>query len=288
MSRAPVPLPFRFEFQLQSSPSGELGSRTRSDLQPPPTPPGGRTARGALSRVRRPWVTPGTRIQDSVPLGAPIARAHRRGRLGAKVDPHALVEGASPKETSDMQGSHQPKEIQPMPSAQETAELGARENLARVRDILFGDQERTLRKSLDRIEARLGREVQTLRADLDRSLSELEARLGQQLESLGDRTSLDIEDVRRERAAVEAQIEARIDALREEHRTELEELRRALGEAREAQTDRSSLAEMLGEMAERLKSVPERTADGQGSLPGRSASEPVDSTSGELASPTEE
>lgn len=177
----------------------------------------------------------------------------RRGRLAPEIDPRPIQQGATPMEQSAMQGSQPPREIQPMPSAQETAELGARENLARVRDILFGDQERTLRKSLDRIEARLGREVQTLRSDLDRSLTELEARLGSQLESLGDRTSLDIEDVRRERAAVEAQLDARIEALRSEHAAELEGLRRALGEARATQTDRGSLAEMLGEMAQRLK-----------------------------------
>ena len=210
-----------------------------------------------------------------------MAGAPWRGRLGHEVYPRPSDGGASPTESTVMQGSQQPREIQPMPSAQEAAERGAKENLARVRDILFGDQERTLRKSLDRIEARLGREVQNLRTDLDRSLTDLEARLGSQLESLGDRTSLDIEDVRRERAAVEAQLVERIETLRAEHAAELEGLRRALGEARGAQTDRGKLADMLGEMAERLKATPNDASPDTTPAPGSEGGNPGSSAEGD-------
>ncbi|MES2571004.1 MAG: hypothetical protein V4710_13235 [Verrucomicrobiota bacterium] len=159
-------------------------------------------------------------------------------------------------------------------------------NVDRIRDILFGSQMRDYDSRFQRLEERLAREASELRVDLQKRITELESFIRSEVESLIGRLKTEqaerlhaFERIGRELGDTAKGLEFRINHVDEQAAKESREVRqqlrdhlKALGaeikeqhdqikaglesEARQirgAMTGRESLAEMLSEVALRLK-----------------------------------
>lgn len=159
-------------------------------------------------------------------------------------------------------------------------------NVDRIRNILFGSQMRDYDGRFQRLEERLAREATALRADLQKRLDALEAFMKGEAESLTNRVKTEqsergqsIEKLARDLAETAKGIEQKIGRLDEQAAKDIRDLRQQLLEQskalsaeikdkhdqikagldneaqliRGAMTGRESLAEMLTEVALRLK-----------------------------------
>jgi uncharacterized protein YicC (UPF0701 family) len=156
----------------------------------------------------------------------------------------------------------------------------------RIRDILFGSQMRDYDGRFQRLDERLAREASEMRADVQKRIDALEAFFKGETESLRNRLSSEqseraqhVEKLARDLSETARALDAKINSLGEQSGRELQDLRQQLlsqanaltaeirekhehmqaGLAREseqirsAMTGRESLAEMLSEVALRLK-----------------------------------
>ncbi|MEA3208860.1 MAG: hypothetical protein QOE70_1917 [Chthoniobacter sp.] len=159
-------------------------------------------------------------------------------------------------------------------------------NVDRIRNILFGSQMRDYDERFQRLEERLARDATALRGDLQKRLEALETFIKGELESLTNRGKTEhsercqaIEKAGRELAETARSLESKIGQLDERNSKEIRDLRQQLldqskslsaeikekhdqlkggldheaQQIRGAMTGRESLAEMLTEVALRLK-----------------------------------
>ncbi|OKH47046.1 hypothetical protein NIES2101_24330 [Calothrix sp. HK-06] len=160
-------------------------------------------------------------------------------------------------------------------------------SLDKVRDILFGNQMREVEKKLDRLEERLLKECASLREDSRKRLDSIENYIKQEVESLSQRIANEqstrdeglrvlVEDNKKIITALEkklTQLDDNINNTQRDLRDQIlnqsknlqndilqkyEEiltvLQRESQDLRQAKTDRSTLANLLTEMAIRLNS----------------------------------
>lgn len=159
------------------------------------------------------------------------------------------------------------------------------ESLDKVRDILFGSQVREQEKRFSRIEERLAADLTTMRDETRRRIDSLEEFVKNEFASLRDHLKTEhnervaaektidnaLDKTRDELEARLGEHDERIDTMKREHREQMleqskslrDELREsndnlrnaldaAVRELRADKTDRSTLAELLTEMAMRL------------------------------------
>ncbi|MCA9422833.1 MAG: hypothetical protein KC592_17575 [Nitrospira sp.] len=159
-------------------------------------------------------------------------------------------------------------------------------SLDKVRDILFGTQSREIEKRFAVLENRLLQESGLLRQELTRSVEDLKRQMNQEVLGLVEKLqqeenqrATNIQEMGHEVKAVETQISKRISELTEHASnqfqamgTEIEQqkhelieqdqqamsrmesqFQQAVNELKEDKTDRAALAEMLMEVAMRLK-----------------------------------
>ncbi len=160
------------------------------------------------------------------------------------------------------------------------------QNVDRIRDILFGSQMRDYDSRFQRVEERLSREAQELRADVQKRLEALEAFMKGEGESMSNRVKTEqweraqaIERIGRELGDTARRLDEKLGGLDEQRSNEIRDLRHQLleqskalsNEIREkhdalkagldheaqqirgAMTGREALAEMLSEVSLRLK-----------------------------------
>ncbi|MEO7168156.1 MAG: hypothetical protein ABI016_14135 [Chthoniobacterales bacterium] len=159
-------------------------------------------------------------------------------------------------------------------------------NVDRIRNILFGSQMRDYDSRFQKLEERLAREAGELRSDLQRQLGALETFMKGEVESMTNRvkteqsertqsiqqlaremgetvrgielkiSNLDSQaakDIRDLREQLLAQSKAMSAELKEKHDQMKGQLDHEAGQIRDAMTGREALAEMLSEVALRLK-----------------------------------
>jgi uncharacterized membrane protein YccC len=159
-------------------------------------------------------------------------------------------------------------------------------NVDRIRNILFGSQMRDYDGRFQKLEERLAREAGELRSDLQRQLQALETFMKGETESMTNRvkteqtervqatqqlahemgetvkglelkiSNLDSQaakDIRDLRAQLLEQAKALGDEMKEKHDQMKGRLEHEAGQIRDAMTGREALAEMLTEVAMRLK-----------------------------------
>jgi len=159
-------------------------------------------------------------------------------------------------------------------------------NLERTREILFGPNLREIEKRFGRLEERLTREVSEAREEFRRRLEQVETHFKSEIENLNSNIGGEREERSRllkqatnERTAADGALEEKLSQLvesttrssrdlsnqtREQHRLLAEELQhkfdtltsnlaREAATLREDKTDRAALADMLGEIAMRLR-----------------------------------
>lgn len=73
------------------------------------------------------------------------------------------------------------------PAAEHGAELAGADSLAKIRDILFGEQARAFDQRFEQFEARMAKETAALRQELERRHAELAQQLQSGLDALGER-----------------------------------------------------------------------------------------------------
>ncbi len=159
-------------------------------------------------------------------------------------------------------------------------------NLERTREILFGPNLREIEKRFTRIEERISREVGEAREEFRRRLEQVETHFKSEIEVLNGHVNTEREERSRlhkqavgERTAADSALEEKLSQLvesssrttrdlsnqtREQHRLLAEEMQhkfdtltsnlaREAATLREDKTDRAALADMLGEIAMRLR-----------------------------------
>jgi len=159
-------------------------------------------------------------------------------------------------------------------------------NVDRIREIIFGSQMRDYDSRFQKLEERLAREAGELRGDLQRQLQALETFMRGEGESMSNRlkaeqaergqafeqltrglaetarglelkiSNLDsqaTQDIRDLRERLLEQSKALSNELKERHEQVTSHLERETGQIRDAMTGREALAEMLSEVALRLK-----------------------------------
>ncbi len=159
-------------------------------------------------------------------------------------------------------------------------------NLERTREILFGPNLRDIEKRFARIEERLTREIGEAREEFRRRLEQVESHFKSEIETLNghvgterEERSRQLKQVVNDRTAADGSLEEKLSQLveatsrttrdlsnqtREQHRLLAEELQakfdtltshlaREAATLREDKTDRAALADMLGEIAMRLR-----------------------------------
>ena len=142
-------------------------------------------------------------------------------------------------------------------------EMAGSGNLDKVRDILFGNQMRDIDRRLGRLEERLIKETNEVKADLNNRLDAFNSYVRHEAESLAGR----IDAEHRDRQGVDEQLSKEQRELRQQlldqHRRLSDDLRRKVeevlaalaretGELRSDKADRAMLASLLNEMAMRL------------------------------------
>ena len=172
-------------------------------------------------------------------------------------------------------------------------------SLERTREILFGPNLREIEKRFGRLEERLAREVNEAREEFRRRLEQFETHFKSEIETLNGHVGTEREERSRllkqaanERSAADGALEEKLSQLvestgratrdvsnqtREQHRLLAEELQhkfdtltsnlaREAATLREDKTDRAALADMLGEIAMRLRgevpSIPDHQPGG--------------------------
>jgi hypothetical protein len=171
-------------------------------------------------------------------------------------------------------------------SAVQANGISSPNNLERTREILFGPNLREIEKRFSRIEERLTREVGEAREEFRRRLEQVETHFKSEIEILNGHVGAEREERSRqlkqtvnERTAADGALEEKLSQLvestgrttrdlsnqtREQHRLLAEELQhkfdtltanlaREAATLREDKTDRAALADMLGEIAMRLR-----------------------------------
>ncbi len=174
----------------------------------------------------------------------------------------------------------------PAPNAPPAANGAAPDNLERTRELLFGSVQREIEKRFARLEERLTREMGETRDEFRRRLGQFEVHTKGEIESLSAQLVAEREERSRlfkaaggERAAAHGSLEEKIAQLvessgratrdltnqtRDQHRLIAEEmqqkfdtlsanLHREAAELRDEKTDRVALADMLSELALRLR-----------------------------------
>lgn len=159
-------------------------------------------------------------------------------------------------------------------------------NVDRIRNILFGSQMRDYDGRFQKLEERLGRDAGELRSELERQLHALEAFMKGEVESLTNRLKTEqaerghaVERLNREMVETAKGLEMKISHLDGQAAKDIRDLREQLleqskalsaemkekhdqmkghlnqeaGQIRDAMTSREALAEMLSEVALRLK-----------------------------------
>lgn len=159
-------------------------------------------------------------------------------------------------------------------------------NLGQVRDILFGSQMRDYDKRFARLEERLVSDIQSLKDDVRNQFESLETYVNKEVESLIDRLKDEqadrvsaVKEVTKEVSDLTRTVEKRTTkldeqltkverdtrqqildqskTLRDETQQKFDELRRVLeneaGELRDSKTDRAMLADLMTEVAMRLR-----------------------------------
>jgi hypothetical protein len=173
-----------------------------------------------------------------------------------------------------------------MTHGQENGAIDESGNVDRIRHILFGSQMRDYDGRFQKLEERLTREAEELRGDLQRQLQALEAFMKGEVESMTNRVKTEqsergqaFERLAREMAETARGLELKIGNLDSQAARDIRELREQLleqskalsadlkakhdhlkgqldheaGQIRDAMTGREALAEMLTEVALRLK-----------------------------------
>lgn len=177
--------------------------------------------------------------------------------------------------------------------------LAASGNLERTREILFGPNLRDIEKRFVRLEERVTREIGEAREEFRRRLEQFETHFKSEIESLNGHVGAEREERSRQlkqsiadRTTADSALEEKLSQLiessgratrdltthtREQHRMLAEELQhkfdtltshlaRESSALREDKTDRHALADMLGEIAMRLRgdvpSMPDNQAGG--------------------------
>jgi len=172
-------------------------------------------------------------------------------------------------------------------------------SLERTREILFGPNLREIEKRFGRLEERLERELSEAREEFRRRLEQFETHFKSEIETLNGHVGTEREERSRllkqaanERTAADGALEEKLSQLvestgratrdvsnqtREQHRLLAEELQhkfdtltsnlaREAATLREDKTDRAALADMLGEIAMRLRgdvpSIPDHQPGG--------------------------
>ena len=171
-------------------------------------------------------------------------------------------------------------------SAAQTNGMANPSNLERTREILFGPNLREIEKRFSRIEERLTREVGEAREEFRRRLEQVETHFKSEIEILNghlgterEERSRQLKQANNDRTAADSSLEEKLSQLvestgrttrdlsnqtREQHRLLAEELQhkfdtltanlaREAATLREDKTDRAALADMLGEIAMRLR-----------------------------------
>ncbi|MGH9776043.1 MAG: hypothetical protein ACRD50_13975 [Candidatus Acidiferrales bacterium] len=174
----------------------------------------------------------------------------------------------------------------PKANAGGDAEVKEGANVDKIRDILFGSQMRDYEKRFGRLEDRLNKDAEALREDLKKRFDTLEAFIHKELESINTRLKSEksergeaLKEVSRElreaskliekrvaqlddvltdntaelRARILEQSKALTAEIGEHHREVSVALDREVKTLREEKTDREALADLLTEMALRLK-----------------------------------
>ena len=169
---------------------------------------------------------------------------------------------------------------------QENGAMDESGNVDRIRDILFGSQMRDYDGRFQKIEERLTQEAGELRSDLQRQLQAIEAFMKGEVESMTNRVKTEqsergqaFEHLARQMAEIARGLELKISNLDSQAARDIRELREQLleqskalsaelkekhdhlkgqldheaGQIRDAMTGREALAEMLSEVALRLK-----------------------------------
>lgn len=159
-------------------------------------------------------------------------------------------------------------------------------NLGKVRDILFGAQMRDYDKRFTRLEERIASEIQSLKDDVKNQFTSLESYVNKEVESLIDRLKDEqaergsaLKEVNKEVADLTRNFEKRTTkldeqltkmeretrqqlldqskTLRDETQQKFDELRRILdsesSDLRDSKTDRAMLADLMTEVAMRLR-----------------------------------
>jgi hypothetical protein len=178
------------------------------------------------------------------------------------------------------------QEEQQMSPNRENGALDESGNVDRIRNILFGSQMRDYDGRFQKLEERLAREAGELRGDLQRQLQALEAFMKGEVESMTNRVKTEqseraqaVEQLAREMAETAKGLELKINNLDSQAAKDIRDLRAQLleqskalsaemkekhdqmkgeldheaGQIRDAMTGREALAEMLTEVALRLK-----------------------------------
>ena len=169
---------------------------------------------------------------------------------------------------------------------QENGAIDESGNVDRIRDILFGSQMRDYDGRFQKLEERLTREAGELRGDLQRQLQALETFMKGEVESMTNRVKTEqsergqaFEHLAREMSETSRGLELKISNLDNQAAKDIRDLREQLleqskalsaelkekhdhlkgqldheaGQIRDAMTGREALAEMLSEVALRLK-----------------------------------
>ena len=178
------------------------------------------------------------------------------------------------------------QEEQQMSHSRENGAIDESSNVDRIRNILFGSQMRDYDGRFQKLEERLAREAGELRGDLQRQLQALESFMKGEVESMTNRVKteqservqaiqqlahemgetvkgLDLKisnldsqaakDIRDLRAQLLEQSKALGEEMKEKHDQMKGRLEQEAGQIRDAMTGREALAEMLTEVAMRLK-----------------------------------
>jgi hypothetical protein len=187
------------------------------------------------------------------------------------------------KNRSHIMNSHEEQQMSPN---RENGALDESGNVDRIRNILFGSQMRDYDGRFQKLEERLAREAGELRGDLQRQLQALEAFMKGEVESMTNRVKTEqseraqaVEQLARELAETARGLELKISNLDSQAAKDIRDLRGQLleqskalsaemkekhdqmkgqldheaGQIRDAMTGREALAEMLTEVALRLK-----------------------------------
>jgi DNA anti-recombination protein RmuC len=171
--------------------------------------------------------------------------------------------------------------------ANNSHDLAGANSLDKVRDILFGNQLRDVEKKFARLEERLFKECVNLREENKKRLDNLESYIKQELESLSKQMKQEqgshnetLQNLAEEKKKITTALENKLnqfdehvntsqremreqilnqsknlhDDILQKYQEILEILRREAEELRHAKTDRSTLANLLSELAIRLNS----------------------------------